>query len=159
MWFYKQGFFLVCNARWRDGILNSPYTNTAVAGGALKYPIDFLENSACSALKLEQPRVAVLNWSVWCSYYYIIFFHIKTGSPKRVVTTVMPILRPFLVIFFAHHIDFFHKTGIQTVILKCFTCSNPSFVKEINVVGKKMTRNGRKITIVCTRLGESVFKC
>ena len=36
---------------------------------------------------------------------------------------------------------------------------NPSFVKDINVVGKEMTRNGRKmcITIVTTRLGESVF--
>ena len=45
------------------GIQTGFYTNAAVAasgagsGGALKDPIDFLENSACSALKLKQPRV------------------------------------------------------------------------------------------------------
>ena len=45
------------------GIQVGFYTNAAVAasgagsGGALKDPIDFLENSACSALKLKQPRV------------------------------------------------------------------------------------------------------
>ena len=34
-------------------------------------------------------------------------------------------------------------------------------MKDINVVGKQITRNGRKmrITIVTTRLGESVFIC
>ena len=50
------------------GIQTGFYTNAAVAasgagsGGALKDPIDFLENSACSALKLKQPRVLEIGW-------------------------------------------------------------------------------------------------
>ena len=63
---------------------------------------------------------------------------------------------------FLFYVVAFEKIKIQT----CKTLQNdrlsPSAVKDINVVGKEMTRNGRKmritiVTIVTTRLGESVF--
>ena len=60
---------------------------------------------------------------------------------------------------FLFYVVAFEKIKIQT----CKTLQNdrlsPSAVKDINVVGKEMTRNGRKmrILIVTTRLGESVF--
>ena len=58
---------------------------------------------------------------------------VKTDSPKRVVTIVMRILRPFLVIFSTNHIDIFHKSEIQMIILKCFTCLNPNLFKSYDI--------------------------
>ena len=59
--------------------------------------------------------------------------HLKIDSPKRVVTVGMRISRPFLVFFSTNHIDIFHKSEIQMIILKCFTCLNPNLFKSYDI--------------------------
>ena len=61
---------------------------------------------------------------------------------------------------FLFHVVAFEKIKIQTCKILQNDRLNLSSVKDINVVGKEMTRNGRKmcITIVTTRLGESFFR-
>ena len=48
----------------------------------------------------------------------------------------MAVLRPLLVLFFANQMNIFHKTEVQTIILR-----------DIHVVGKKITRSGLKMAI------------
>ena len=55
---------------------------------------------------------------------------LKTYSPKRIVSTVIPILWPFLVIFFAYHISIFHKIRVQTIIWTWTTCLNLDCTKK-----------------------------
>jgi hypothetical protein len=67
----------------------------------------------------------------------------------------MRIFLPFLVIFLT-------TTLISFTKLRFSGHFEVFYFKDINVVGGKMTRNGHKmrrtITIVTTRLGETVFR-
>ena len=52
----------------------------------------------------------------------------------------MVILQPYVVIFFAKYMFIFHKTEIQTVILRCLTSLNHNWYKSYDKKRKKCKR-------------------
>jgi hypothetical protein len=59
-------------------------------------------------------------------------FKVTSDAAYFVVALVMGILSPFPCHFFANHINIFHKTEVQTVILSCSTYPNPNCTKRYN---------------------------
>ena len=68
---------------------------------------------------------------------YKIHREVTSDARYFVVALVMGILHPFLVIFFANHINIYHKTEVQTVILSSSTYLNLNCIKSYNRKHKK----------------------
>ena len=62
--------------------------------------------------------------------------YLTSDARYFVVALVMGIFHPFLVIS-ANHINIFHKTEVQTVILSCSTDLNLNCIKSYNRKHKK----------------------
>ena len=87
--------------------------------------------------KTEVPTVILrclmsqnLNWIISYDINYKLFWQLCFSILEEKKASKMAIF----LLFFGNYMDIFHKTGIQTVILRCLVCLNPNWIKSCDIV-------------------------
>ena len=90
--------------------------------------------------KTEVPTVILrclmsqnLNWIISYDINYKLFWQLCFSILEEKKASKMAIFW-LLGSFFGNYMDIFHKTGIQTVILRCLVCLNPNWIKSYDIV-------------------------
>ena len=90
--------------------------------------------------KTEVPTVILrclmsqnLNWIISYDINYKLFWQLCFSILEEKKASKMAIFW-LLGSFFGNYMDIFHKTGIQTVNLRCLVCLNPNWIKSCDIV-------------------------
>ena len=73
-----------------------------------------------------------LNWIISYDINYKLFWQLCFSILEEKKASKMAIFWP-LWSFFGNYMEIFHKTEIQTVILRCLVCLNPNWIKSNDI--------------------------